>query len=391
LTFPDPGLAIAALIGAALLLGARLLPDSPLQVRGARVAGAVVVFAVIEVALWGAIFLAVPAQVGWLYGGAAALAAAAALTARSTGVGLLAGALAALAIARPGTLDAVAPFAASAAGGLVVAWVAARSRQIGGRPGLTTADEGAGTTTPPVLPWPLEPRAASLTTADEEAGRLARELRGTIEELLETRRTIEMQRAEIARAASTDELTGVAIRRVILGRLRTEAAEARRYTHPLAVLLLDVDGFEAINHEHGLDVGDAVLRELALRLRLRMREADALGRSGGDSFLAILPHTDERGATVFAGALMRRLSARPVSTRAGEITVRVSIGVAFVRPGMTMSDEELLVAVDEALASAKAAGGNRIAFDRLHGLARLDERRESPRADAGDGDAEAGS
>jgi len=58
---------------------------------------------------------------------------------------------------------------------------------------------------------------------------------------------------------------------------------------------------------------------------------------------------------------------------------------------MTMSDEELLVAVDEALASAKAAGGNRIAFDRLHGLARLDERRESMPGEGDNGDLEAGS
>jgi diguanylate cyclase (GGDEF)-like protein len=389
--FPNPGLAVAALIGAALLLGERLLRDAPLRVRGARAASGVVVFAAIEAALWGAIFLDLPAPVGpWLYAGAAALAAAAALLGRSAGEGLLAGGLAALAISRPGTVDAVAPLAAFAAGGLVLAWAAARSRPAGMRLALPTADEEAGAPPPP-LRWPLQPRAAPEATAAEEASRLARELRGTIEELLETRRTIELQRGEIARAASTDALTGVATRRVILERLRTEAAEARRYTHPLAILLLDIDGFAGINHDHGLEVGDAVLRELALRLRLRMRAADALGRAGGDSFLAILPHTDERGATVFAEALMRRLSTRPVSSAAGEITVRVSIGVAFVRPGMTMSDEELLVAVDEALASAKAAGGNRIAFDRLHGLARLDERRESMPGEGDNGDLEAGS
>jgi diguanylate cyclase (GGDEF)-like protein len=389
--FPNPGLAVAALIGAALLLGGRLLPDAPLRVRGARAASAVVVFAAIEAALWGAIFLDLPAPVGpWLYVGAASLAAAAALLGRSAGEGLLAGGLAALAISRPGTVDAVAPLAAFATGGIVMAWGQA-ARQIDRCLALPAGDKAAGEPRPPLLPWPLQPRAASAATPDEEAGRLARELRGTIEELLETRRTIELQRAEIARAASTDALTGVAARRVILERLRTEAAEARRYTHPLAVLLLDIDGFAGINHDHGLEVGDAVLRELALRLRLRMRAADALGRAGGDSFLAILPHTDERGATVFAEALMRRLSTRPVSSAAGEITVRVSIGVAFVRPGMTMSDEELLVAVDEALASAKAAGGNRIAFDRLHGLARLDERRESMPGEGDNGDLEAGS
>jgi diguanylate cyclase (GGDEF)-like protein len=136
-----------------------------------------------------------------------------------------------------------------------------------------------------------------------------------------------------------------------------------------------------MNHDHGLAAGDEVLRELALRLRLRMRAADALGRVGGDSFLAILPHTDERGAAIFAGAIRTRLLSRPIATSAGELTVAISIGVAFMRPGMELSVEELLAAADEALASARAAGGNRIAFDRMHGLIRIDERRTPDSAD----------
>jgi hypothetical protein len=60
-------------------------------------------------------------------------------------------------------------------------------------------------------------------------------------------------------------------------------------------------------------------------------------------------------------------------TERGEVTVSLSIGIALMRPGMTLTGDELLAAAEEALASARAAGGNRIAFDRLHGLARLDE------------------
>jgi diguanylate cyclase (GGDEF)-like protein len=142
-------------------------------------------------------------------------------------------------------------------------------------------------------------------------------------------------------------------------------------------MLLDVDNFSEINHAHGFTIGDEVLRELALRLRLRMRAADALGRVGGDSFMAILPHTDERGAAVFADALRRRLITRLVATDAGELTISVSIGVTFMRPGMELSTDELLGAADEALDSAKAAGGNRIGFDRRHGLVRLEERHSS--------------
>jgi diguanylate cyclase (GGDEF)-like protein len=221
------------------------------------------------------------------------------------------------------------------------------------------------------------PPALAPRHIDDEALRLARELRGTIEELLRARRTVELQREELARTAAQDPLTGVASRRAILDRLAVDAAEARRYTHPVAVMLLDVDDFSAINAAHGFTIGDTVLRELALRLRLRMRGADALGRLGNDGFMAILPHTDERGAAVFADALRQRLISRPIVTDAGELTISVSIGVAFMRPGMDLSPDELLAAADEALASAKAAGGNRIGFDRRHGLVRLEERRSS--------------
>ena len=139
-------------------------------------------------------------------------------------------------------------------------------------------------------------------------------------------------------------------------------------------MLLDIDGFANLNHDHGLQVGDAILREVALRLRVRMREADLVGRIGADAYLAILPHTDELGAATFARAVLDRLVAHRIVTDRGEIGIGLSVGIALMRPGMTLSGEELLTAAEEALASARAAGGNRIAFDGLHGLARLDER-----------------
>jgi diguanylate cyclase (GGDEF)-like protein len=142
----------------------------------------------------------------------------------------------------------------------------------------------------------------------------------------------------------------------------------------LAIVLLDIDGFADLNHDHGLQVGDAILREVALRLRVRMREADLVGRIGADAFLAILPHTDELGAATFARAVLDRLIDHRIVTERGEIEIGLSVGIALMRPGMTLSGDELLAAVEEALASARSAGGNGIAFDQLHGLARLDER-----------------
>jgi diguanylate cyclase (GGDEF)-like protein len=367
-TYPNGGLPIAAVAAGACLLVSRLAPGVALSTNARRLALAGVAV-LIELVLALALFAPVDASVApWLTVAAAAMAAAACVPWPYLGAALLAGAFAALAAIRPGSLDAIPPMLAMLAAGAVRSWE---------RVAADGAKLPAAAAEPPALTTSLEPMRTGTPspTADEEALRLARELRGTIEELMQARRTVELQREELLLNASHDALTGVATRRVVLERLGTEVAESRRYSHPVAAVLVDVDGFTELNHDHGLAVGDEVLRELALRLRLRMRVADALGRIGGDSFLAVLPHTDERGAAVFADAVRTRLVARPVATSAGELTVSISIGVAFMRPGMDLSPDELLAAADEALASARAAGGNRIAFDRMHGLMRIDERR----------------
>ena len=208
-----------------------------------------------------------------------------------------------------------------------------------------------------------------------ETERLGRELRGTIEELLQARRTVELQRQELERASTVDPLTGVVSRAAILDRVTVEIAQARRYQHPVAIVMIDVDQFSELNRRHGTAGGDAALREVALRIRLRVREADALGRLGNDSFMAVLPHTDESGAATFADALQHRLALRPVAIGAGEEAVTISVGVAVMRPGEDLDLDGLLGRAEEALASARGAGGDRIALDRLHGLARLEDHR----------------
>lgn len=223
-------------------------------------------------------------------------------------------------------------------------------------------------------------------SVSSDVERLGRELRGTLEELLQARRTVELQRAELERATSTDRLTGVANRQAILERLRLEVAEARRYQHPVAAVLLDVDGFTAINTGQGITLADEVLREIALRMRVRVREADALGRAGSGSFLALLPHTEADGAAMFADALRRRIAERPIETGAAPIAVTVSVGVTVMHPGDDLDADGLVARVTEALVSAQQAGGNRIALDRLHGLARLGDARSDAAGDrAADG------
>lgn len=243
-----------------------------------------------------------------------------------------------------------------------------------------------------------EPNAMTVVVHDPgattDADRLGRELRRTIEDVLQARRTVELQRVELERAASVDPLTGVSSRGAILDRLRIEVAEARRYQHPVAAVLLDVDRFGEINSVHGIAGGDAVLREVALRVRLRVRAADAIGRSGSDGLLAVLPHTEEGGAATFADVLRRRIGQRPVSVGSQEVAISLSVGVAVMRPGEDLDLDGLMARAEDALTRAREAGGNRIALDRPDGRARLEEKPATGRdrltvADEDDVDAEA--
>jgi diguanylate cyclase (GGDEF)-like protein len=368
------GLAIGVIsAGAAFGAGSLVGPDPSLTRRG-RVVGLVIALVLIELAMAGMLVAA-----GWstpertapilLLTGALLIALGAVTSlddpGRATALGIGSSSALALALGPTGN-EALVGGAGMALAALVLGarWIVGRGRKV------SIAEPAAANPERLLEAQPEPPGEAEF----DELSRITRELRATLDDLVAARHLIELQRIEIERAASTDELTGLASRSPTLERLRIETAEARRYSHPLAVVLLDIDRFTDLNHEHGIDVGDAVLRELALRLRVRVREADAVGRIGADAFLVVLPHADEAGAATFARAVLDRVLGRRVVTDRGEADVQLSIGIALMRPGMTLTGDELLAAAEEALSSAQAAGGNRIAFDRLHGLARLDQR-----------------
>jgi diguanylate cyclase (GGDEF)-like protein len=117
-------------------------------------------------------------------------------------------------------------------------------------------------------------------------------------------------RAELARRAATDPLTGLLNRGVLEERLAEEVARCRRHGRELALAVLDLDGFKAVNDIHGHMTGDAVLREAAARLSASAREGDVLARVGGEEFAWLMPETDgmeawqatERARAALAGA-----------------------------------------------------------------------------------------
>jgi diguanylate cyclase (GGDEF)-like protein len=390
---PNSGLALALVVVAGGLAFAAWGANRTLPDERSRWLGVIVGLVLAETALAAALLapgtgldaattallaaagaLAVGAAGTWLYRRNAMAALASGTVAVAAGL---------LAWARPGTADALFGLAPLVLTPPVLVVALLDRRESPPQVGAAAAPRLISRALP--RPEPLPPVSAKQTDDAAERERLAREVRAALAELNDARHTIALQRAELERAADSDVLTGVASRAAIMDRLREEVAVARRYPHPVSVVLMDVDRMGDINAQHGTAVGDAVLRELALRMRVRIREADAIGRVAGDSFLAILPHTDEKGATVFAEAIRDRATARPVSTGRGEVSVTVSIGVTTMRSRQELTADTLLARADEAVASARAGGGNFIAYDRLHGLARLEERRPPTTGDDKEG------
>lgn len=161
--------------------------------------------------------------------------------------------------------------------------------------------------------------------------------------------------------ATHDGLTGVHNRLALMEALARDAAQARRSNTPLAVLMVDIDHFKAVNDQHGHLAGDAVLREVAQRAQRRLRHADLLARYGGEEFVALLPLADAQGAVAVAEDIRQAIAVRPCVVHGVPIPVAVSIGVCAAVPGAGAEGvEALLAASDQALYEAKHQGRNRV-------------------------------
>jgi diguanylate cyclase (GGDEF)-like protein len=160
--------------------------------------------------------------------------------------------------------------------------------------------------------------------------------------------------AEARRLADIDSLTGLRNRRSFHELLTREVARAARYERKLSLIVFDLDNFKSINDQIGHLTGDAVLAEVAARVRGVVRTADIACRVGGDEFGVIMPETSLADAEHLANRIARTVAERPVGQ---SHTLYVSAGVAELRP----NDEatELFERADEALYRAKQAGKSR--------------------------------
>ncbi|MBI5557759.1 MAG: GGDEF domain-containing protein [Deltaproteobacteria bacterium] len=164
----------------------------------------------------------------------------------------------------------------------------------------------------------------------------------------------------------SDPLMGIFNRRYLDRRLKEELLRSQRYHLPLAILLLDVDRFKAINDTCGHQTGDLVLKKLGQLMLAIVRDIDIVARYGGEEVLVIMPNTSVTDAAASAERLRRIIEETPIATSEEEdchqaVRITVSIGVAGLRSGQETGPGSLLADADSVLYQAKKEGRNRVA------------------------------
>ncbi len=191
------------------------------------------------------------------------------------------------------------------------------------------------------------------------------EIAARVQALLRRRRHLAALRAQVEaglRLAVTDPLTGLSNRRFAAARLERLAERCTRRGETLAVMLLDIDRFKAVNDSHGHLAGDAVLAGVAERLRRAAQDADLIARYGGEEFLVAATGLSADAARAMAEAVRCAVARTPFPLPGREkgLNVTLCAGVVVCGPGEALPLETLLTAADRALYASKSGGRNSV-------------------------------
>lgn len=166
--------------------------------------------------------------------------------------------------------------------------------------------------------------------------------------------------SDLRSALVLDPLTGLLNRSALDSRSHELSELSERDGAPVALVVADIDHFKAINDTHGHAAGDAVLVEIASRLREHSRGFDHVYRLGGEEFAILIPGATATRATVAAERLRESIADRPL---VGDVRVTASFGVSGSEEGTRFRFAEQFALADAALYRAKQAGRNRVVLD----------------------------
>ncbi len=201
-------------------------------------------------------------------------------------------------------------------------------------------------------------------------GTPAAEIALRLRALLRRKRWTDRLRARLRdglRLAMTDPLTGLHNRRYAEEQLAAIAGRARALGATFAVMVVDLDRFKAVNDVHGHAAGDAVLVEVARRLKATLRGDDLLARIGGEEFLVVLPGVGLAEAEAVAGRLCAAMQERGFVLPSGRgLLLTASIGLALGNDGAAAGEGVVSVIerADQALLRSKSAGRNQVTISR---------------------------
>ena len=193
----------------------------------------------------------------------------------------------------------------------------------------------------------------------EEVGELVDGFNAMLTEMQRRDRARKEAECRLQQMTLFDDLTGLPNRRLLTDRLSHSLAKGWRENRKVALLYIDLDGFKLVNDSLGHNVGDALLGQVAHRMKSRFRQSDTLARIGGDEFTLILEHvqTPEDANTAANDAL--ELLKAPFEVEGHSIRVTASIGISLF-PDHAQESGQLLRQADCAMFAAKRNGKNRI-------------------------------
>lgn len=199
-----------------------------------------------------------------------------------------------------------------------------------------------------------------------ELNRLSSDLNWVLQQANKSTLALQAHQQEIEQHIYFDPLTGLVNRRMLIQRIEREVVRAKRTGQIGALVYLDLDHFKAINDSLGHNVGDAVLKSVALRISKAVREADTPARLGGDEFVVLLPELGKSESSAAHNALniaekIRQAISTVHQLDERDLHVTPSIGIALF-DGEKSDLENLLMQADLAMYQAKEDGRNRVQF-----------------------------